>query len=482
MDSNVKAVSIAEPVYSHCLQKPPTSPHSDQEDSPDFLHRVEMLNVKTLNKELFQAINKPKKADIIKEETDHNKVIIQLNKAVSEIEKKVYEHVDKLHAIDNTGSTFLPGEEDEIEPPLWTQKGTHCQSTAKAREQIIKRIKLETLYKMKVDEEKLIPPSLDEEKNEVFTKIMNLQDFHTDGEDQRLFANIRDCDSIRELLGPDNEAARRYMMIMVSRMHARALMATKKSMEVTLAKLEFSIEQRVYEFNKKTADNMKAVIDAVPKINSKRLYCRNKNCPDCRHTTKPSLATYGLQKPGPRGRKPEKFRKQENHTPLRQYSPSPLRQYSPPPLRQRTPSTSRRDRSYPPRQRTPSQPRRYSPSPPRQRTPSPVRSYNMDPQYLPQEHDQDKYTDYYSRDSHRSHNDDYYNYNRSPSYDRHKTSYDRNYSYEQPTEYDYQEYTTNHSGYHDHPYRRSPTPPRCEYNDESGYDADYPNSKRSRRY
>ena len=90
------------------------------------------------------------------------------------------------------------------------------------------------------------------------------------------------------------------------------------------------------------AENMQSVIDTIPKINSKKLYCRNNNCPDCKHTTKPSLATYGLQKPGPRGKKknvPQKHR--DNFSPQRQCSPPPPRRHSPSPQRKRSPSPTR---------------------------------------------------------------------------------------------------------------------------------------------
>ena len=209
---------------------------------------------------------------------------------------------DKTNTTNETGANFLLGEEDDIIAPELTQRGTHCESTQYIREQIIKQYKFKILMNQKVPQDKLTPPNLSDE-NDCFAQIDDLNDYLNNNDTENLITQARDCDQIRELVGPDHTIARRYQQLILTKIHCDQLIVKRKSLDIVLAKLKFRAQYKLYEFNKKTAENMEAFIKTIPRYNSKKLYCRNKHCKDCKHVTKPSLATYGLQKPGPRGRK-----------------------------------------------------------------------------------------------------------------------------------------------------------------------------------
>ena len=410
MDSNQRVFAAAVPNYTNILAK--ALPHNNQLLQEEYLDRIELPGQTKLSKDLFGKINKPNKPELLQEESTAAKLVIHLREVCSDIENKITEQINKINVIDNTGTVYLSGEEDNVLPPNWTQKGVHCISTQKVREQIVKRAKLEMLYNEKFNQDTLIAPTLSE-NNECFKEINNLYDFISNGELETLFVQAQDCDVIRELLGPDHAAAHRYQNLILTKIQCQNLKTKRKILEITLAKLEFSAEQRLYEFHKKSADNLKARIDAIPKIHSKKLYCRNKHCQDCKHTTRPSLATYGLQKPGPRGRRLNDL------------------------IRQQTTSVPPRQRSLSPEQRSRSPPRWRRPYSPRERTRSPSMSNDRDSnrQYLSperdhfyqhshREHVRDSQQDYYQHQyDQRTHTYLSYSDHREPSYNDYGVSY-----------------------------------------------------------
>ena len=318
MEFNQNHTSIANPLHTAVL-KLNNEPHDNINPKEFNINQEQQLS-----KVLFKAINEPNLSQLLEEETRIAKLLIYLENVCSHLEKQISEAREKIDATDDTeGINFLPGEEDDVIPGEYTKKGTYCKSTHKIREQMVKRSKLEILYAQKIDENKLTPPV----HSDCFAEIDNLCDYLIQNNTEKLFTEARDCDTIRELVGPDHSTARRYQQLILDKIHCDQLIGKRKGLEIALSKLEFTYQYKLYTIHRKSADIMKADIEKIPKHNSKKLYCRNINCKDCKHVTKPSLKTYGLQNTGSRRKKqtgPQKPRKTLlPDPPLDLQSPSP---------------------------------------------------------------------------------------------------------------------------------------------------------------
>ena len=303
MEFNQNQTSSANPLHTAVL-KLNNEPHDNINPKEFNINQEHQLS-----KVLFKAINEPNLSQLLEEETRIAKLLIYLENVCSHLEKQISEAREKIDATDDTeGINFLPGEEDDVIPGEYTKKGTYCKSTHKIREQMVKRSKLEILYAQKIDENKLTPPV----HSDCFAEIDNLCDYLIQNNTEKLFTEARDCDTIRELVGPDHSTARRYQQLILDKIHCDQLIGKRKGLEIALSKLEFTYQYKLYTIHRKSADIMKAYIEKIPKHNSKKLYCRNINCKDCKHVTKPSLKTYGLQNTGSRRKKqtgPQKPRK-----------------------------------------------------------------------------------------------------------------------------------------------------------------------------
>ncbi len=383
MDSNVSAISRNDTVPSAPLIKEEAPIEIDiNQKRQELLQRLNPSDQPRIEPKLFQQVNNPDIKGMVIHENQLLEGILHFQHDIEEFEAAINTELQMINLTDDKGGNFLPKEEEKFEIPQWTMKGTHCVSTRQVREEAQKRARLELLYKEKFPEDPT-PPSCDPD-SDLVKKIDYLYQVVTDYEMPGFFDKWHQLDAIHELLGPEDTIAPRLQSVFCRQLHLEHLRHKEAALDVTLARLKFHREQKSYEYQKKTSQNMQASIAKIPKHNSKMLFCRNEACPDCQHKTKPSLKTHGLQKSGSRRKKPEKNPQAKRLNPstskrrspsMRRSNPrrsSPARRRTPPrrssPDRQYTPPrhrpTSRQD--TPPRCRSP--PRQYSPQ--RRRSPS----------------------------------------------------------------------------------------------------------------
>ena len=365
MDSNISAISNNGPVLSAPLTKPLAVVEKDlKEKRKELLNRLHPGSVTRIEPALFQNVNNPDIREMLEAENTLLEAILCAQENIKTLEEKINQELHKIDVTDNQGGNFLPNEEEYVQIPAWTLKGTHCSSTRQVREEAQKRARLEILYKQKFPEEPKPPPcNMD---SELTKSIDNLYQIFHASPMPTFFDRWHQLDLIHELLGKDDVSAPRFQKMYSLYVQAEYLRGKEAAMETTLARLEFHREQKFYEYRKKTSDNMQNSISQIPKHNSKMLYCRNQACPDCKHTTKPSLKTHGLQNSGSR-------RKKQKVSQVKQQEPSTSRQRSRSRSSTKRRSPSRRrysTRHYSPKRRSYSRRR----SPPRQRSPTRRRS------------------------------------------------------------------------------------------------------------
>ena len=325
----------------------------------------------SIDKQLYDEITSDGMVTLLLEEAKTAQKINSVRKTIDELQHKIFDISDQIEATDETGGNFTPGEEDDIPTPEWTNKGTFCETTRYIREQVVKRAKFQLLSKMKVPDEDRTPPPL---PDDLLEEIDNLVEYTARNNTEKLYTQAIDVDLIRQLVGPDHAKARRYQRLFTDTMYINHLIAKRKTLEVHLARLEYTAAQKKYLHRMKTVENMDAFIKTIPKYHTNRLFCRKKTCKDCKHKSNPTLATYGLQKKSSKIRNP---------------APKPSQ-------RQRSPSTERpprRQKSLSPERPTLSQ-RWIAPSPEfRQPSPPPREvHYQEETQYR---------TDYYQQENHR---------------------------------------------------------------------------------
>ena len=319
MDSNQAAItgSFCSAVLAP-LKLPQANDQQVKPKEPEIYKRLNIDDEHQLNKGLFQDILNPNLSDLLELEEKTTRFIKFFGNQCTEVEEKIAREKAKIEATDNTGGNFEPGEEEDIDPPQWTKKGTYCESTRYIREQVVKRCKFETLLKQKITPDKLTPPDITD-RNGCFEEIDLLFGKISKDQAEKYILQAKDCDQIRELVGPDHAIARRYQRLILNKIHFNHLQIKRKSLDIVLAQVEFQAKYKLYSFYKKTAENMQAFIDTIPKYHSNKLFCRNKTCKDCQHETKPSLAKYGLQKKASTSRplSPEPQRHQSELSPQR---------------------------------------------------------------------------------------------------------------------------------------------------------------------
>jgi len=254
-----------------------------------------------IDKALYDDITSESMTSLLLEEAQTAQKINSLRKTVDELQHKIFDLSDKTEATDETGGNFTPGEENDIPTPEWTNKGTYCETTRYIREQVVKRAKFQLLSKMKVPDEDRTPPPL---PNDLLEEIDNLLRYTARSNTEKLYTQAIDVDLIRQLVGPDHAKARRYQRLIADTMYINHLIAKRKTLEVHLARLEYTAALKKYLRNMKTVENMEAYIQTIPKYHTNRLFCRKKTCRDCKHKSTPTLATYGLQKKSVKIRNP----------------------------------------------------------------------------------------------------------------------------------------------------------------------------------
>ena len=370
MDSNLQAVS------PDC-------------DSPNVKTPLSKLNIDSdpaINRDIYNEIVKSNLADVLDRDKRAKNRIAYLEKVNAQLLEKINSLTAQVDTTDNTGENFKPGEEVDIVPPQWTDKGTHCVSTAYIRSQIKRRAKFEILFQQKQEELKVPKPS---DICDVTEEINDLVEYVLRPSHDAFYSKSKDCDRVRELLGSDHASSRWHQRILLNTVYGNTLFTKAKALQVQLSNLEYKLQAKIYSCYEKSMENMRKEIESVPKFHSKKLFCRNKSCQECNHPEKPTLAYHGLDRNKKRKKLPEPRQKSPEPRPYlpepRQYSPEP-RRYSPEPRRY---SPEPRRYSPEPRQYSP-EPRRYSPEPrryspePRRYLPEPCR-YSPEPrQYSPE--------------------------------------------------------------------------------------------------
>ena len=330
-----------------------------------------------LDRTLFNNISVPDVPSILAKDKKLKDKIAHLGNVNDELLKKIAAAAERVKVTDTTGNNFVPGEEADIVPPQWTSKGSHCSSTKYIRAQIIRHAQFKILYQQKQEELKVPNPNA-ADFDEILVEIDALCEHVLDDRNEHLFKLAKDCDKIRELLGPTDVTPRWFQRILLNEIHVKTLVTKRKALETKLAKLEYCFQRNLFVFYEQTLENMKNFIEGLPKFHPKKLYCRNSSCRDCKHPCRPTLSYHGLNE------KAKRKKSQGTHEmspKKRELTPTPRQRSAEP--HQRSPEP--RQRSSEQHQRSPE--RRYESPEPRQRSPerryeSPEPRWRSPEQYL----------------------------------------------------------------------------------------------------
>jgi len=268
MDSNIFNISNNGPAQSAPLTKPPAVIEKDlSEKRKELLQRLHPGSVTPIEPALFRTVINPDMQELLEVENTLLDAILNAQEEIKILEEKIDTELHKIDVTDNKGGNFLPDEQESVEIPAWTLKGTHCSSTRQVREEAQKRARLEILFKQKFPEEPT-PPSLGRD-SDLTKKIDHLYQTFTLSPMPTFFDKLQQLDMIHELLGKDDVSAPRIKSAFCLHVQAEYYRGKEAALQATLARLEFHREQKFYEYRKKTFDNMQASINQIPKHNSK---------------------------------------------------------------------------------------------------------------------------------------------------------------------------------------------------------------------
>ena len=296
-DTNRRLISnsIPEEMQMGPLKRRSTDQPEGHEHRQDPRRRLG--SEKMMDKELYNRIVSPDNVFFMEEENFIQDRKEFLENCCVRLESEISEKKQRLDCHDPSGESLRPGEEEQIPTPQWASKGTNCSSTHYYREQIIKHHKLKCLAK-----DKLSNMNITSELSLVDLKSPDkLYENDAHNKLEHLHQEARNIDLIRELVGPDHVSARRHQLLVLEKIRVEELSLRKDTLELYLEALDFNFQVERARYKSLSEQNFQRQIDAVPKFNIKKLFCRNKKCPDCKHKSMPTLKSYGLQK------KPKKY-------------------------------------------------------------------------------------------------------------------------------------------------------------------------------